>query len=85
MASRSKSLRSRLWFKAANVFGAVALSDAIWARYISAVSSSGKLEASGWSVVVIALGAYVVVQYVEDRRLVLPAMVGAFIGTYLGT
>lgn len=85
MASRSKSLRSRLWFKALNVCAAVALSDAIWARYISAISSNSKLAASGWSVLVIGLGAYVIVSYVEDRRLVLPAMVGAFIGTYLGT
>jgi hypothetical protein len=70
------------WF---SVAGAVGLSDWVWTRYISSVSSHSSIGAANWSVVVIVLGAYVVVSYVNDKRLIAAAALGAWIGTYLGT
>jgi hypothetical protein len=61
----------------------MAITDAIWARYVSAIASSSKLEAAIWGVLVIVLGAYVVISYVADKRMLVAAAIGAFIGTYL--
>lgn len=69
------------WF---SVAGAVTVSDYTWTKYVSGISHGVPLEAAIWSVAVIVLGAFVVVSYVDDRRLILPAAIGAFIGTYFG-
>lgn len=67
-----------------SVFIAVTISDFIWTKYISSISQSASLGAACWGVVVIVLGAYVTVSYVEDKRLIAAAALGAFVGTYLG-
>ena len=84
MLKKFQSLDRTFYRRAAAVLGAVVISDFIWAKYMFAISTSDALGAASWAVCVIALGAYLVVSYVEDKRLVLPACIGAFIGTYLG-
>ena len=84
MLEKLRSLNSAFYRRCASVFGAMVISDFVWAKYMHSISTSNALGASCWAVLVIALGAYVVVSYVEDKRLVLPACIGAFIGTYLG-
>lgn len=58
------------------------VSDFVWARYIAHIADANKLAAANWGVVVIVLGAFLVLSYVEDRRLILPAAIGAWLGTY---
>lgn len=75
---------SRSWrFKACAVFGATVISDFIWAKYMAAVAGNLALVAAGWSVFIIAIGAFLTVSYVDDKRLIIPACIGAFVGTYL--
>ena len=76
--------KSSFLFRWISVLCAVSLSDFIWAHYIVSMANSTPLEAALWAVGVIVLGAYIVVSYVDDRRLILPAAIGAFIGTYYG-
>lgn len=78
-----KRILSNLWVKCSYVAVATGLCDYVWARYISTVADSQRFEASLWSAVVVVLGALVVTSYVDDRRLILPAGIGAWIGTYL--
>lgn len=66
-----------------SVGSATALSDWVWANYMLGVTSRMALEASLWASAVIILGAFVVLSYVDDKRLIIPAAIGAFIGTYL--
>ena len=73
-----------VWFKAVGVFGAMLVSDFIWAKYIATVASKDSFSAATYGVIVVVLGAYIVVSYVEDKRLIIPAAIGAFIGTYYG-
>ena len=78
-----KKLLNQFWIKCSYVVVATGLSDYVWARYIHTVADSQRFDASVWSAVVVILGALVITSYVDDRRLILPAGIGAFIGTYL--
>ena len=80
---RLQSLTSNVWFKVVSVFGATVISDYVWARYMLGISSGDAIEAANFAVVVIVLGAFLVVSYVQDKRLVIPAAIGAWIGTYI--
>lgn len=84
--SRKKKLKSYLYSfyaKAAGVVVATTVSDFIWAKYMASVSGATAMVAANWSVCIIAIGAFLTLSYVEDKRLVIPACIGAWIGTYL--
>jgi hypothetical protein len=65
------------------VFLAVALSDALWTAYIRAVTRQAPALAACYSAGLVGLGAVVTLSVVADARAVLPAMLGAFAGTWL--
>ena len=65
------------------VFGAVAIADAMWTRYTLAVSGHHAYEAAIYSALIVVVGGFVTLSYVKDRRYLLPAALGAFLGTYL--
>lgn len=69
--------------KALAVFLAVALADAAWSLYMLAVAAHRPFAAAGYSAGIVVMGAFVTVAYVKDRRYLLPAALGAFVGTYL--
>jgi type IV secretory pathway protease TraF len=66
------------------VFLAVAAGDVCWARYTSACAKGTRWTAASWGVGLYALGAISVVNYTVDHRLIVPALLGAFVGTALG-
>lgn len=78
-----KPLYDNVYFRGLAVALATGVSDFIWAHYISAIAGGERLAAANWGAVVIVLGAFIVVSYVSDRRLIIPAAIGAWIGTYL--
>jgi len=57
--------------------------DFIWGKYIDTIAKGKALAASSWSVLVSTVGAMVVIGYVNDPWMVLPAGAGAFVGTFL--
>jgi hypothetical protein len=65
------------------VFFAVALADGAWTLYMQGVAEQRKWKASVSSVLIIALGAFTAISYIEDRRLLIPALLGAFVGTFV--
>lgn len=64
------------------VFASVTAGDWVWARYAIAVQGRHALKASAMAVGIILVGAVSTVAYVEDHRMVVPAVLGAFVGTY---
>lgn len=74
---------TNVYAQAVAVFAATIVSDFVWAKYMASVARGDALSASSWAVGVIILGAFLVLSYVHDKRLVIPAATGAFIGTYL--
>lgn len=71
-----------LW-KGLLIFGATAVSDLIWTMWILHATAGHKWRAASFSSAVIVLSGVTVVSYVEDHRLLAPAALGAFVGTWL--
>ena len=70
------------WGKFALVMGLMALVDLCWTKYTLAVTKKHALHSGLWSVGILLCGAFVTVSYVQDRTLLIPAIIGAFGGTY---
>lgn len=75
---------SNVYTRSVGVCVGTAVSDFVWTKYIGNIAGGSKLEAATWGAVVIVLGAYIVLSYVNDKRLIVAAALGAFIGTYYG-
>jgi hypothetical protein len=65
------------------VFIATLLVDVAWTRYIAEAAAKKALPAASWSAAIVAFGAFNVVAYQTDRMLIIPAILGAFVGTYV--
>lgn len=70
------------WLKCILVALATGITDIFWTLYITNAASGNKLKASIHSAFIIIVGGFTVVQYVNDHTLLLPAAIGAFLGTY---
>ena len=65
-------------------FFAVFFLDIINAWYIKAISDERPFAASSWAVIVTILSSIAVINYVNDNIMLVPALLGAFVGTYVG-
>lgn len=55
--------------------------DVAWTFYTLSVGEKKAVLAGLWSSTIILCGSFVTISYVEDRRLLFAAILGAFIGT----
>lgn len=67
---------------AALVFLAMFCLDFVWAKYTFAMTSRQPWRAASYASVIIFLSGGAAVGYVNDPVLLIPAMVGAFAGTF---
>lgn len=65
------------------VFVAMMGADFAWTKYTLGVAAKDAFGAASWSAVIVGCGAFTVVSYTTNRWLLIPALLGAFIGTYL--
>lgn len=65
------------------VFLVMALLDFCWARYIIYINGKRPVLAGSWSAAITLGSAMVVVSYGQNHLLIIPAVVGAFVGTWL--
>ena len=65
------------------VLVAMALADVCWAYYFITIDERKSVAAGIWAVFIYMFGAFTVTSYMEDRSLILAAMIGSFVGTYL--
>lgn len=68
------------WFL---VFLAVAVMDFVWALYAKATVAGQAVWASSLSVVIILLSGFSTIEYTREWILLIPAGVGAFVGTLI--
>ena len=65
------------------VFLGAGLADVVWALYIRR-AGEGKAASAGFlAALIILFGAYITIEYVENHWYLIPAVVGAFVGTYI--
>ena len=65
------------------VFVAHVVLDFIFARYNIACAQRRSLAASGWATGIVFCSGYVTIEFVSNNRMLIPAALGAFVGTYL--
>jgi uncharacterized membrane protein YfcA len=65
-------------------FLSVLVLDIVYTYYLRCVAKDNALSASFWSVACYIFGSLAVINYTTDHWLVIPAILGAFCGTYLG-
>ena len=65
-------------------FFAIFLLDVVYTYYLRCITDNNVLGASFWSVACYILGSIAVINYTTNHWLLIPAMVGAFCGTYVG-
>lgn len=66
------------------VFVAVAVSDVFWVRTVTNVSAGHRWRSGVWSTFLYAAQTVGVISYTKDHRMIVPALLGAFVGTALG-
>jgi hypothetical protein len=76
-------MNMEFWLRGLAVLVAVAVADVAWARYNLSISGRAAHRAAVWSVVIVLLGAVSFVGYLEDRRMIAFAAVGAYLGTWV--
>jgi hypothetical protein len=64
-------------------FTAMFVLDFVWARYTMYIQSEKKAAASMAATLIVMLNGTVVLAYVTDPWMLIPACLGAFLGTYL--
>jgi uncharacterized membrane protein YfcA len=65
------------------VFALVTVVDFMWALYIKHTAISNPLTASVYSSIITLIGGVVTLAYISDPKMLIPAVLGAFVGTYL--
>jgi uncharacterized membrane protein YfcA len=51
---------------------------------VKAIQNDKTLQAAFWSVIVTLTASITVISYTEDHYALIPALLGAFFGTYIG-
>ena len=70
-------------FTALMVFVATGVGDMFWTFYIRRTSEGKALQASLFSGIIMLTGGIVVISYVENKWYLIPAAIGALVGTYI--
>ncbi len=70
-------------FKFVLVMVSAIMADICWTKYMLGVSEKAPFKAAFWSAMIIAIGGFMVISYTQNHLLVVAAMLGAFIGTFL--
>lgn len=71
------------WTTAISVAFAFGFLDFVWGQYNMAFIKHDKIRATISSGIIVALGGIALLAYVEDHIYLIPATIGAMIGTYI--
>jgi hypothetical protein len=64
-------------------FGSVALLDYVWAKYTYAMTSHKPVLAGAYASAIFGLGGAAVLTYASNPWMLVPAVAGAFVGTWV--
>lgn len=63
------------------VMFAMTLADICWTYYFIKIEERKSIAAGIWACLIYIFGAFTVTSYIEDRSLIIAAIIGSFIGT----
>jgi hypothetical protein len=63
-------------------FTAMLFVDVCWAKYFLSVSKHKPLPSAMWGSLIVLFGAISTINYVQDKWMLVPAVLGAFVGSY---
>ncbi len=69
------------WWKAILIFLATGVSDILWVLYIRRTGEGKAISAALFSTSIVVLGAFVILTYIGNNLYLIPAAIGAFLGT----
>ena len=65
-------------------FLAIFATDILYVYFVKSIQNDHPLRAAWWSMVVTFTASIAVINYTTDHLALIPALLGAFFGTYLG-
>lgn len=71
------------WIEAILIFLATTVSDILWVLYIRRTSEGKAIAAASFSASIVIIGGLVVLAYVGNTWYLVPAALGAFVGTLI--
>lgn len=69
--------------RAALVVLTMTLLDLVFAFYVVETAAKHAAVAGAWAAAIIVLSGFVTRAYVDDKRMLIPAAIGAFFGTFI--
>ena len=76
--------RQRIFMDYVVTFFAIFFLDVVNAWYIKAISDDRPFVASVWAILVTLASCVAIINYTRDNMMIIPALLGAFVGTYVG-
>lgn len=64
------------------VFIAMAIADICWTYYFIKIDERKSVAAGLWGVGIYLCGAFTIMSYMQDRTLIIAAILGSFVGTW---
>lgn len=64
------------------IFVLVALVNFLWAKYINHIAKENPIKAASYGTAISLVGNLVTIVYISDHRMVIPAALATFVGTY---
>lgn len=64
-------------------FFAVLILDIVNTYYLQSINNHKPFLASFWAVIVTFVSAYAIINYTTNHMMLIPALLGAFVGTYI--
>ena len=65
-------------------FLAIFVLDIVYTQYLKNVNLDNAISASFWAMICYAMNSYAIINFTENKYLMIPAILGAFCGTYVG-
>jgi len=60
------------------------VTDIVYTQLLKSVQNDKPFAASVWAAAITFLGGVAIINYTRDNMMIIPAVLGAFVGTYVG-
>ena len=65
-------------------FFSMLVTDIVYTQLLKSVQNDKPFAASIWASLITFLGGVAIINYTNDNKMIIPAVLGAFVGTYIG-